>query len=393
MTVKLDAAVVGIGESPYGKRGTLSHLGSQSLAVTAVRNACADAGLSVTDLDGFCSWNDDQNAPSALAPALGIPQWTYGTMVWGGGGSGLPTAVLNAAMAIATGVCRHVVVIRSIVQGHIRMGGSFVQEGAAVSARSPHGSYSMPFGLVVPPAFYAMRARRHMAVYGTTTEDLAEVAIVQRDYARNNPRAVYRTPITVEDHQTSRVVVDPLRLLDCCMESDGATAIIVSSVERAQDLRQPLVKIAGVSTLTERRWGSPISYTESDEALASAGHRSAADDLYAKTGTTPDDIDVALFYDGATIGVLLGLEDWRFAERGEAAAMVRARETRVGGRIPLNTHGGNLSEAYMQGASHLVEAVRQLRGTASNQVPDAETALYASGMGYAPMGGVLLACG
>jgi acetyl-CoA acetyltransferase len=186
------------------------------------------------------------------------------------------------------------------------------------------------------------------------------------------------------------MVVDPLRLLDCCMESDGATALVVTGVDRAGDLRKAPVLIGGISTLTNYRWSSPIWYTEDGTALGSSGHRAAADELYSFCEIGPEDLDVALFYDGATIGVLMAMEDWRLAERGEAAKLVTTGETRLGGRIPVNTHGGNLSETYLQGASHVVEAVRQLRGESHNQVEGARRALYASGMGYAPMGGVLL---
>lgn len=384
------ACIVGIGESTYGKRGSLRDIGCQRLAVDAIRAACADAGLSPAELDGFSSFNDDENAPSMLAPALGIAQWTYGSIAWGGGGSGLPTAVTNAAMAVVSGVCTYAVVVRSIVQGQTRMGSSFVGDSAAVSARSPYGSYSVPFGLVVPPAFYAMRARRHMAIYGTTEDHLGQVAVTQRDYASRNPLAVYRDPITLQDHHRSRIIADPLRLLDCCMESDGAAAFIITTPERAASLRCTPVAISGVATRTNYRWGSPIWYTEPDEALASAGHSAAAEDLYAASGISPDEVDVALFYDGASIGVLLALEDWQFVKRGEAGPFVADGGTKLDGALPTNTHGGHLSECYLQGASHVVEAVRQLRGESRNQVAGAEVALYASGMGYAPMGGVLL---
>lgn len=383
------ACIVGIGESAYGKRGTLAGVGAQRLAVDAVRAACADAGIDVADLEGFTSFNDDANAPAFLGPALGINQWTYASMVWGGGGSGLPTATLNAVMAVVTGVCTYAVVLRSIVQGAFRMGGSFVDRSSTEGV-GPPGSYSIPFGLVVPPAFYAMRARRHMAVYGTTEDHLAAVAVAQRRYAFCNPLAVYRDEITVEDHHRSRLVVDPLRLLDCCMESDGATALVITTAERGRDLRQPPVYVSAIGTRTAYRWGTPITYAETDDMLASAGHRAAAEELYASGGAGPGDVDVALLYDGASIGVIMGLEDWMFVERGDGGRFVADGNTTVEGELPVNTHGGNLSECYMQGASHLVEGVRQLRGTSCNQVRDAEVALYASGMGYAPMGGILL---
>ena len=392
MTLRLidRGCVVGIGESHYGKRGSLSDIGGLRLAVNSIRAACDDAGLPVTAIDGFSSWGDDQSFPSVLAPALGVTTWNYGSTVWGGGGSGLPTAVANAVMAVDNGMCSYVVVVRSIVQGRTRLGESLLATSAAISARAPHASYSAPFGMVIPMAFYAMRARRHMAVYGTTEDDLAEVAIVQRDYASRNPLAVYRSPITAEDRHVSRAIADPLRLLDCCMESDGATALIVTTPERAADLRNPPIYVGCMSTRTAYRWGSPIWYTEDDGALASSGNAAAAQDLYALFGIGPSDLDVALFYDGATIGVLLALEDWQIVERGAAAGFVRNGETRINGSLPVNTHGGHLSECYMQGASHLVEAVRQLRGTSFNQVPNADVALYAAGMGYAPQGGILL---
>lgn len=382
------ACIVGIGHSQYGTRGSLAPLGLTRIAFDAVRDACADAGLDVRDIDGFAGYCDDPTLPADLAVALGARELRYAGMTWGGRGSGLPGAVAGAYAAVATGLADHVVVVRSIIQ-QARLGQSVaagVQPGQAIGLSA---SYTSPFGMALPAAIYAMKARRHMALHGTTTEQFAQVAINARRNAVNNPDARFRTEITVEDHQASRLICDPLRLLDCCMESDGAAAVIVTTPERARDLRQPPVRVRAVAATGEYKWAT-ASFNTVDEDFVSTGHRRAARDLYQRAGLGPEDIDVALIYDGFTPSVIMSLEDFGFCGIGEGGPFVEGGAIRREGSIPVNTHGGNLAEVYLQGITHLLEGVRQLRGTAVNQVAGADVALYASGVGASPGGGVLL---
>jgi acetyl-CoA acetyltransferase len=243
--------------------------------------------------------------------------------------------------------------------------------------------------MALPAAIYAIKARRHMALYGTTEDHFAEVAINARRNAVNNPDARFRQEINVEEHHASRIIADPLRLLDCCMESDGAAALIVTTPERARDLRQAAVTIRAVSMTGEYKWGV-ASFNTVDEDYVSTGHRRAARDLYNRAGLGPEDVDVALFYDGFTPSVIMSLEDWGFCKVGDGGPFAGDGHIRREGSIPVNTHGGNLAEVYLQGITHLLEGVRQLRGTSRNQITDAAVVLYGSGVGAAPGGGVLL---
>jgi len=382
------ACIVGIGHSAFGSRGSLADLGVSRLALDAVHDACRDAGLDVKDVDGFSGYCDDPNWPAELAVSLGTSEFRYSGLVWGGRGSGLPGAVTNAYMAVTSGLADHVVIVRSLIQ-NARLGqsvGAGVQPGDAIPLSV---SYTAPFGMALPAAIYALKARRHMALYGTTPDHLAEVSINAHRNAVNNPDARFRTEITVEDHHASRLVADPLRLLDCCMESDGAAALIVTTPERAADLRQPPVYISAVSMTGEYKWGT-ASFNTVDEDFVSTGHRRAARDLYERAGLGPGDVDVALFYDAFTPSVIMSLEDWGFCAIGEGGPFVADGRIRREGSVPVNPHGGNLAEVYLQGITHLLEGVRQLRGTSCNQIDGAEVALYGSGVGASPGGGVLL---
>jgi acetyl-CoA acetyltransferase len=243
--------------------------------------------------------------------------------------------------------------------------------------------------MALPAAIYAMKARRHMALYGTTTDHLAEVAVNARRNAVNNPEARFREEITVGQHHASRLIADPLRLLDCCMESDGAAAVIVTSPERARHLRQMPVRIRAVSMTGEYKWGI-ASFNTIEEDYVSTGQRRAARDLYQRAGIGPGEVDVALFYDAFTPSVIMSLEDWGFCKVGEGGPFVADGHIRREGSLPVNTHGGHLAEVYLQGITHLLEGVRQLRGTSCNQIADVDVVLYGSGVGAAPGGGAML---
>jgi acetyl-CoA acetyltransferase len=386
---KRDAAcVVGIGRSEWGPRGALAGKGISRLALEAIHDACRDAGLDHRDVDGFSGYCDEANLPADFAVSLGSRDLRYSGLVWGGRGSGLPGAVANAYMAVATGVAQCVVVVRSLVQ--VARLGQSVASGTRLGDALPlPASYTTPFGMALPAAIYALKARRHMALYGTTTDHFAEITINARRNAVRNPDARFREEISVGEHHDSRLICDPLRLLDCCMESDGAAAVIVTSPERARDLRSTPVLIRAVSETGEYKWDT-ASFNTIDEDYVSTGHRRAARDLYLRAGVSPDDVDVALFYDAFTPSPIMSLEDWQFCGIGEGGPFVAEGNIRREGKLPLNPHGGNLAEVYLQGITHLLEGVRQLRGTSCNQIEGAEVALYGSGVGAAPGGGVLL---
>jgi len=385
------ACIVGIGHSAYGKRGTLAHEGTLRLALQAIHGACADAGIDPSEIDGFSSYSDDAAHPSLLQMALGTPRVRYAGMVWGGGGAGMGGAFANAAMAVATGVADYVVVLRSISQGDSgRFGRSLA--GLRGSLPAPFG-YALPFGLMSPAQMFALPARRHMEVYGTTVDHFAEVSVNARRNGATNPDAIFRTEVTVADHHASRMIADPLRLLDICMESDGAAAVILTTSERARDLRGTAVSVLGASVAGGYRWGEGMlsGHNMPEDDYPTAGQRAAADEVYRQAGVGPDDIDVAMIYDHFTPLVLMGLEDFGFCKPGESGPFAADGNIRREGSLPVNTHGGNLAEVYLHGLTHVLEAVRQLRGTSVNQVESAEVALVVAGAGPTPSGAVVLA--
>lgn len=382
------AAVAGFGHTRYGRRGELSAAGTIPLVVEAVLGACEDAGIPPSELDGFSSYSGDSADAARLATALGIDELRFTAMGWGGGGGGMGGAYLYAAMAVATGQANYVAVTRGVIQPPEARFGSFA--GMAVQ-RYP--------AMTSPGQAFALAARRHMHEFGTSIDHFGEVAINARLNAASNPDARFRDPITMEDHHSSRLIADPLRLFDFCMESDVGACCIVTSAERARDLRQPPAYIAGVSMGAPRRWGGGhfwfpqtggTGYQMAPQDFTSAGHRTIADNLYANAGMGPGDVDVALIYDHFTPMVLMKLEDYGFVEPGESGPFVADGNIRRDGSLPVNTHGGNLAEVYADGMTHVFEAVRQMRGTSPNQIEGAEVALVVAGASPAPSGGLLI---
>jgi acetyl-CoA acetyltransferase len=377
------AAFVGFGHTRYGKRGELGGNGPVPLVVEAVIKACEDAGISPADLDGFCSYSNDPVDPATLASTFGVKQLRFTGMGWGGGGGAMGGSFMYAAMAVATRQANYVAVTRAVVQG-----GAFGRRFGGM------GTVDLPqYPLLVSPGqSFALGARRHMEVYGTTIDHFGEVAINARRNAANNPDARFREPITMEDHHNSRMIADPLRLLDFCMESDSGNCVILSSSDRARDLRQPPVHLAGIAMGAPYRWGSGMfgGNNMSEEDFASAGQRTIADDLYQNAGMGPEDVDVAEIYDHFTPMVLLGLEDFRLVPKGQSGPFAADGNIRREGKVPVNTHGGNLAEVYNHGMSHVYEAVRQLRGTSSNQINGADIALVVAGSSPSPSSAMLL---
>ena len=390
MTLRDRACIVGTGLTPYGKRGEFFDIPQTEQIRGALQLALEEAGLELSDVDGFASYSMDANDPSMLAPELGIPNVNYSNMVFGGGGGGTCAAVANAAAAVHAGLAEVVMVYKIITQPpHARFGAAY---GSAQIAANPYSDFHTTFGLVSPVQFFSLLFRRHMHRYGTTSRHLAEIAVQTRRHASRNPKALKRELMTIEDHQSSRLIADPFRLFDCCQENDGGGVILVTSAERARDLRAPPVYIMAGAQGGSNKWGQGLTMQNQPEELyASAGHRHLAERLYAMAGVGPEDVDVALLYDHFSGLVLMQLEDYGFCERGEGGAFVEDGGISFdGGRLPVNTHGGNLSEVYLLGMTHIVEAVRQLRGTSSSQVADAEIALVTAGPSNLPTSSLLL---
>ncbi|MFQ5874384.1 MAG: lipid-transfer protein, partial [Dehalococcoidia bacterium] len=364
-SIKDRCAIVGIGETEYSRNSGRSEL---SLAAEASRKAIEDAGLRPQDIDGIVRFAVDSTSEDELMACLGIPELKfYGELGYAGSaGSGL---VAHAVMAIATGMATNVLLYRAM------NGRSGRRYGAgAVTGRGGEGSSAFwePFGLLVPGQRVAMYARRRMREYGTTSRQFGAVAVACRKHANMNPRALmYRRPLTIEDHQSSRMIYDPFRLYDCCLETDGGAAVVITSAERVGDSRhRPAYIMAAVQSLApqlENRW----SVTEA------ATRRSAAR-LFEMAGITPRDIDVAQIYDHFSANVIFSLEDLGLCKRGEGGPFVEEGGIEIGGELPVNTAGGHLSEAYVHAVNHIVEGVRQIRGASTAQVPDAELALVDS---------------
>jgi acetyl-CoA acetyltransferase len=375
------AAIVGFGHSPYGRRGEFADRGTTSLVVEAIVNACEDAGISPSEIDGYTSYSNDAVDPGTMASTFAAERLRFTGMGWGGGGGAMGGAYLYAAMAVATGQADVVAVVRGITQP---LGARFGRMGTGNSPKYPEAR--------TPAQTFAMQARRHMYEFGTTIDHFGEVAVSTRDYAVNNPDARFRTPITIEDHNNSRLIADPIRLLDCCMEADGGCCVLVTSAERARDLRQTPVLFSAVAMGAPRRWGLGAfgSYNMAARDYVSAGQRTIAEDLYRNAGMGPGDVDVAMIYDHFTPMVLMGLEDFGFVPQGESGPFVADGNLRPGGALPTNTHGGNTSEVYLHGMTHVFEGVRQCRGTSANQQPGVETALVVCGSSPAPSGAMLL---
>jgi acetyl-CoA acetyltransferase len=368
------AAVAGVGYTPFSKNSGVSTL---TLAIEAILAALDDAGLSVDDLDGIATHRvGDSTPPWVVAPALGVPEVSWYLDQFGGG-SVSHSVVAQAAMAIAAGVAETVVCYRAInARSEFRMGGT---------GRSPSPlfdvQYQAPYGYFAPPQQFAMFARTHMLAYGTTHEQLGQVAVGQRANAVKNPRALKRDPITLDDYLASRWIAEPFRLLDCCLETDGACAVVVTGAERARDLRHPAVLVSGAAWGGGDSFFSGIGTADTDFTTTEAAR--IAPRLYAMAGVGPADIDVAELYDCFTYSVIVQLEDYGFCEKGEGGPFVESGATLLDGPLPVNTHGGFLSEGYVHGINHIAEAVSQLRGTAGDrQVPGAEVALSTAQPGY-----------
>lgn len=373
MTLTDRASVVGVGETSYLRGSKESALALQLQAsLTAIR----DAGLEPGDIDGVIPVGITGAPAEEYIANFGLTDLRFSALVPHGGASGIG-ALQAAAAAVHAGIANHVLV----------PAGRNVSSGAKAGVRIHQmpqfrlvTEFEKPAGAIAPAQLYAPMARRHMELYGTTSAQFGEIAVATREHAALHGNAVMTRPITLDDHQASRMIADPFRLLDCSLESDGGAAFVVSSPERARDLRQPPVHLAGIAM---GHPDSPSSITQRPD-LTKVGIAKAAPVAWDMAGLGPDDVDVAEIYDCFTYIVLCQLEDMGFCGKGEGGAFVEGGRLRLGGALPTNTHGGLLSQGHMLGMNHIVEAVRQLRGAAGRaQVPGAQVAIAT---GYGDMG-------
>jgi acetyl-CoA acetyltransferase len=380
------AAVVGIGATEFSKDSGRSEL---RLAVEAVTAALADAGLTPQDVDGLCTYVMDKNPEIEVFRNIGGRQLKFFSRVdYGGGAACAP--LLHAAMAVQAGIAEVVVCYRAMNErSQYRYGQGFASLGPP-NAESANWSWSVPFGLATPAAWVALAARRYMHDFGATSEDFGRVSVACRRHAALNPQAwFYRRPITLAEHQASRWIVEPLHLLDCCQESDGAVAIVVTRADRARHLRQrPALIRAAAQGAADDQMNMTSFYREDISALSEM--RLVAGQLYAQSGLGPRDIQTAVLYDHFSPFVLPQLEAFGFCARGEAKDFVKDGNIEIGGQLPVNTHGGQLGEAYIHGLNGVAEGVRQVRGTSVNQVPQVANVLVTAGTGV-PTSGVILA--
>ena len=399
------AAIVGIGQTAYAKAlpGT-----AWELAMEAVLAACADAGVDVAEVDGMCRFTApfETVTEAQLVRGLGIRELAWFTQA-PHGGEALGAVVMHAAAAVSAGLANTVVVYRALSQSK---GGRFGradsrgpgggqpgggqhsgsgQDGAdddIVVPEQDNLSFAWPYGLMSPGQLFALWARRYAAVHKLGDEDLTRalgaIAVTQRRYANNNPSAMMRDrTMSWDDYQAARMISEPLRLFDLCLENDGACAFVVTTADRARALRpDPVWVLSATQTISPYR--EPMGIYPSGELLE-LFPPAAAERLFAQAGVSRADIDVAEFYDATSYLPLRSLESYGFVPDGQAWRYVTEQGTGPGSPLPVNTHGGHLSEAYLHGMNGILEAVRQLRGTAVNQVPNAEVALVAAPAGSA----------
>lgn len=379
------AAIVGIGSTEFSKDSGRSEL---SLAAEAVKAALDDAGLKPTDVDGMVTFTIDQNEEVDVARAVGCNDLTFYSRVPYGGGAATG-CVLQAAMAVATGIADTVVVYRALNgrSGHRYSKGV---SGDLITGSAIHYGWYMPFGLLTPASWVATFTQRYMHLTGCTEDAFFEVAHSAREYAVTNPAAFfYKRPFDRAEYDAGKKICSPLKIYDCCQESDGGSAVIVTTPERARDLKQPGVLIRGVAQCSAKDQEEMTSFYR-PEIGCLPEMDIAAKKAYEQCGLSAADIDAAVLYDAFSPIVLWQLESWGFCKYGEAQEFIKDGALRIGGRLPTNTHGGQLSEAYIHGVNGVVEAVRQVRGTSVNQPKKTiNHALVTSGVGV-PTGGAIL---
>ncbi len=366
-------AVIGIGRTPFTRNSGRTTL---AMAVEACRAALADAGLSVADVNGMLTFLANDSAhPVEVSWALGCDELEWSNAVVGGGNL-VADCVATASAVIEAGICRAVLIYRSL---NGRSGHRFGTIAGPVAVGG-EWQFSAPHGFLIPPQLFAMWAKRHQQIYGSSCEDLGQIAITQRAHAVRNPHAVSREPLSMEQYLAGRWITEPFRVYDCSYEVDGAVAILVAPAEVAADAAQPPVWLLGSANSQ-----SGAGWTSWDD-LTSMYARTAAPRIWNRTGLTARDMDIALMYDCFTYTVMTTFEDYGFCGKGEVGAYFAEGRATYGGDVVVNPHGGLLSEGYLHGLNHHYEAALQLRGQAGErQVEDARLALVTAGGG--PFGG------
>lgn len=379
------AAIVGIGATEFSKNSGRTEI---RLALEASLAALADAGIAPEEVDGISTYTMDNNPELDVHRLLGSQHLRFFSRIdYGGGAACAP--VMQAAMAVASGAANVVLCYRAMNErSWYRFG---LAGGVAPSAlyKSTHYSWYSPAGLLTPASQTAIAARRYMIDYGATSEDFGRVSVAARDFAATNPAAFfYGKPITLEEHQASRMIADPLHLYDCCQESDGAVALIVTSLERARQLggKPAVIRAAAQGSGPDQHMMASF-YRPTISDLPEM--QLVGDQLWAMSGLAPKDIQTAVIYDHFTPYVLPQLEAFGFCGRGEGKDFVRSGAHARGGSLPLNPNGGQIGEAYVHGMNGIAEAVRQIRGTAANQVANVEHVLVSAGAGV-PTSGLIL---
>ncbi|KPM51985.1 lipid-transfer protein [Frankia sp. CcI49] len=368
-------AIVGIGATEFSQNAGRSET---RLATEAILAALTDAGLSTNDVDGLVSYTIDPVEETELVRALGIPEIGWSSRVpYGGAGS--QGVLLHAAAAVASGAADVVVVYRAVRARSGRRFGA-ARAGGATSSHSgtTAGQWCAPYGVLTPASWMALNATRYMHTYGVTSEDFGRAVVGLRAYAATNPAArFYGRPITLDDHQSSRWIAEPaIRLFDCCQETDGSVALVITATDRARDTPAPVtIAAAAGAALAGQEVGSDHY---SPDLATMAGSTALARRLFDRSGIDRADLDLAMVYDAFTPVLFMQLEGLGFCGPGEAKELVAAGAFGPGGALPLNTNGGLIGEGYIHGLNLATEAVRQLRGTAANQVDRAELALVSA---------------
>ena len=383
-TLNDKAVIVGIGQTDFSKNSGRSEL---QLAAECVKAAIQDAGLEPRQIDGFTSFTLDSTDEIEVARSVGCGELSFFSKINYGGGAAVGI-VHQAAMAVATGSADYVVGYRAL-NGRSGQRYSEGVSGDIVTSDLIHWGWYMPFGLLTPAAWVAMFTQRYMHQTGCKSTDLAEICIAQRKHAVKNPNAFfYERPLTLEDHQTARMIADPLRLYDCCQETDGGCAFVVTTPERARDMKQPGAIIRGVAQGSGDDQEQMTSFYRPDitqlPEFDLVGRQ-----IWGMSGLGPQDVDAAIIYDAFSSIVLFQLEALGFCAPGEAKDYISDGALELGGRLPTNTHGGQLSEAYVHGINGVNEGVRLIRGTSVNQPEKNDCVLVTAGVGI-PTSAMLL---
>ena len=372
-------AVAGIGHTDWYKHGQ-SPDPEIRLTLAAILEACADAGMNPSELDGFASFSNDRNEAPRVAAALGCRELRFSNMFWGGGGGGAAGAVQNAAMAIATGAADCVVVYRGLAQGQFGRFG----RGAAAEYISGDGAHAAPYGLMSAAQMFAMKMMRFMHDHKVSRGPLRAIAMASYHHAQQNPRAVmHGRPLSEPDYDASRWIVEPFRLFDCCQENDGAAALVLVPAERAGDLPHKPCYLLGAASGAHYRSAAPVHNAPD---YAGAHFKTVAKRLYESAELGPADVDVLQAYENFTGGVLMAVVEHGFCQLEEINDFFTLENLLApDGKLPMNTSGGNLAECYMHGLGLTLEAVRQIRGDSVNQVPAAEVSMMIAGPMVTPV--------